>query len=85
MLAMRFTLATSALLLSFASLVHANSGEPETYTYGTKVDIASVLSIKVEPTPYCEVTDAVMTYRDSAGEVRKLSYRTLADTCKNQN
>ena len=82
---MRVTLATTALLLSVASLVHANSAEPEPYTYGTKTDIASVMSIKIEPTPYCEVTDAVMTYRDSAGEVRKLSYRTLSDTCKNQN
>jgi hypothetical protein len=82
---MRATLATVALLLSAASLVHANSADPERYTYGTQLDIASVISIKVEPTPYCEVTDAVMTYRDSSGEVRKLSYRTLADTCKNQN
>lgn len=81
---MRTTFAfATALLLAAASLAHAD--EPETYTYGAKVDIASVLSIKVEPTPYCEVTDAVMTYRDSAGEVRKLSYRTLADSCKNQN
>ncbi len=83
---MRTTFAfATALLLSASSLAHANGAEPETYAYGTKLDIASVLSIKVEPTPYCEVTDAVMTYRDSAGEVRKLSYRTLAESCKNQN
>ena len=82
---MRVTLATAALLLAAASLAHANSGEPEPYTYGTRLDIASVLSIKMEPTPYCEVTDAVMTYRDSAGQVRRLAYRTPADSCKNQN
>ncbi|MCQ4286544.1 DUF2790 domain-containing protein [Pseudomonas stutzeri] len=83
---MRTTFAfATALLLSAASLAHANGAEAETYTYGTKIDIASVLSIKVEPTPYCEVTDAVMTYRDSSGEIRKLSYRTLAESCKNQN
>lgn len=82
---MRVTLATAALLLSASSLVHANSAEPEQYAYGTKLDIASVMSIKIEPTPYCKVTDAVMTYRDSSGEVRKLAYRTLADSCKNQN
>ncbi|MFI8742629.1 DUF2790 domain-containing protein [Stutzerimonas zhaodongensis] len=82
---MRVTLATAALLLAAASLAHANSGEPEPYTYGTRLDIASVLSIKIEPTPYCEVTDAVMTYRDSAGQVRRLAYRTPADSCKNQN
>jgi hypothetical protein len=82
---MRVTLAITALLLSTASLAHANSAEPEPYTYGTKLDVASVVSIKLEPTPYCEVTDAVMTYRDSSGELRKLSYRTLSDSCKNQN
>ncbi len=82
---MRVTLATAALLLSAASLVHANSAETETYSYGTQLDIASVMSVKIEPTPYCKVTDAVMTYRDSSGEVRKLAYRTLADSCKNQN
>lgn len=86
---MRATLLTTAtataLLLSAAVVVHANDIEPETYTYGTKPDIASVISIKVEPTPYCEVTDAVMTYRDSSGAVHKLSYRTLADSCRNQN
>jgi hypothetical protein len=82
---MRVTLATAALLLSAASLAHANSAEADPYTYGTKLDIASVMSIKIKPTPYCEVTDAVMTYRDSSGEVRKLAYRTLADSCKNQN
>lgn len=83
---MRTTFAfATALLLSAASLAHANGAEPEPYTYGTKIDIASVLSIKVEPTPYCEVTDAVMTYRNSAGEIRKLSYRTLAESCKHQN
>lgn len=82
---MRVTLATAAVLLSAASLAHADSADPEPYTYGSRLDIASVLSIKIEPTPYCEVTDAVMTYRDSAGEVRRLAYRTLADSCKNQN
>jgi len=82
---MRVTLATAALLLSAASFVHADSADSEPYTYGSRLDIASVLSIKIEPTPYCEVTDAVMTYRDSAGEVRRLGYRTLADSCKNQN
>ncbi len=82
---MRVLLATAALLLSAASLAHANNAEPEPYTYGTQLDIASVMSVKIEPTPHCKVTDAVMTYRDSSGEIRKLAYRTLADSCKNQN
>ena len=75
----------SAFLLTATSLAHANDAEPQRYTYATKLDIASVMSIKIEPTPYCKVTDAVMTYRDSSGEVRTLAYRTLSDACKNQN
>lgn len=79
-----FALAT-ALLLSAASLAHANSADAEPYTYGTELDIASVLSIKLEPTPFCRVTNAVMTYRDSADQVRKLSYRTMSESCKTEN
>lgn len=80
---MRATFIATALL--FSSLAQANSGEPETYTYGTQLDIASVLSIKIKPTPACEVTDAVMTYRDSQGAERKLVYRTLSERCRLQN
>ncbi|UPQ82646.1 DUF2790 domain-containing protein [Pseudomonas knackmussii] len=71
---MRATLASALLLLSATSLVHASGEEPQRYTYGTQLDIASVMSIKID-----------MTYRDSSGEVRQLAYRTLADACKNQN
>ena len=81
---MRATLFATALLLT--SLAHADdAARPEVYTYNTTLDVASVLSIKLKPTPNCEVTDAVMTYLDSAGQERKLAYRTLSDSCKNQN
>ena len=83
---MRRTLTTAAaLLLSAASLAQAQDIKPEAYTYGTPLDIASVMSIHIKPTVYCTVTDAVMTYRDSAGEIRKLSYRTLSESCRHQN
>ncbi|WP_407293577.1 DUF2790 domain-containing protein [Stutzerimonas zhaodongensis] len=80
---MRATFIATALL--FSSLAQAQNTEVETYVYGTRLDIASVVSVKISPTPYCEVTDAVMTYRDSTGKERKLAYRTLSDSCKNQN
>lgn len=83
---MRTTFAfATALLLSATSLAHAGSSDAEVYTYGTELDIASVLSIKLEPTPFCKVTNAVMTYRDSTDQVRKLSYRTLSESCKTEN
>jgi hypothetical protein len=83
---MRTTFAfATALLLSATSLAHAGNSDAEVYTYGTELDIASVLSIKLEPTPFCRVTNAVMTYRDSTDQVRKLSYRTLSESCKTEN
>ncbi|MBE7926274.1 MULTISPECIES: DUF2790 domain-containing protein [Pseudomonadaceae] len=83
---MRTTFAfATALLLSATSLAHAGNSDAEVYTYGTELDIASVLSIKLEPTPFCKVTNAVMTYRDSTDQVRKLSYRTLSESCKTEN
>ena len=83
---MRTTFAfATALLLSDTSLAHAGNSDAEVYTYGTELDIASVLSIKLEPTPFCRVTNAVMTYRDSTDQVRKLSYRTLSESCKTEN
>ena len=83
---MRTTCAcATALVLSATSLAHAGNSDSEVYTYGTELDIASVLSIKLEPTPFCRVTNAVMTYRDSTDQVRKLSYRTLSESCKTEN
>ena len=79
-----FALMTAALLCA-ASLAHAGDAQPEVYTYDTQLDIASVLSIKVEPTAFCKVTDAVMTYRDSSDQVRQLAYRTLSESCKTEN
>lgn len=80
---MRATLIATALL--FTSLAHADQAKVESYTYGSQLDIAAVLSVNIKPTPYCEVTDAVMTYRDSTGAKRKLAYRTLSEACRYQN
>lgn len=80
---MRTFLIATALLLS--SLAQANDVKATPYTYGTQLDVAAVLSLELKPTPYCEVTDAVMTYRDSTGAERKLAYRTLAEACRYQN
>ncbi|MCQ4295889.1 DUF2790 domain-containing protein [Pseudomonas stutzeri] len=80
---MRATLIATALL--FSSLAQAHDANVEPYSYGTQLDVAAVLSLKIKPTPNCEVTDAVMTYRDSTGAERKLAYRTLSEACKYQN
>ena len=83
---MRTTFAfATALLLSATSLAHAGNSDAEVYTYVTELDIAPGLSSKLAPTPFCKVTNAVMTYRDSTDQVRKLSYRTLSESCKTEN
>lgn len=75
----------AAPLLLIAGFAHADDSGVEQYTYQTKLDIAKVLRTEVAPSPFCKVTDAVLTYRDSAGEVRKLGYRTLSEACKTEN
>ena len=38
---------------------------PQTYTYGTHLDIQKVLSMKQDATPACGIVNARMTYLDS--------------------
>ena len=79
-----FTLAFS--LFAFVGLAQANDTQIDQYRYGTKLDIARVLSIKLPKTEQtCQPVTAVMTYQDSNGEVRKLSYQVWADNCYNKN
>jgi hypothetical protein len=78
-----FTLAAS--LLAFTSFAQASDSQVETYRYGTKLDIARVISIKAPSNTACELVTAVITYENSHGEVRNMSYTVLADSCHNQN
>lgn len=55
--------------------------KPETYTYGTALDIQEVLSLVEDAMSTCGVVDARMTYLDSAGQRRVLDYRKLSDRC----
>ncbi|WXL25575.1 DUF2790 domain-containing protein [Ectopseudomonas mendocina] len=79
-----FALALS--LLAFSSWVQANDSQADTYRYGNKLDIARVLSIKhPQDSQICQPGTAVMTYEDSKGQVRKLSYQTFSENCLIQN
>ncbi|MHC8371574.1 DUF2790 domain-containing protein [Pseudomonas sp. MDT1-85] len=57
---------------------------PQTYTYGTHLDIQKVLSMKQDATPACGIVNARMTYLDSQGKTQVLDYRKFADDC-NEN
>ncbi|MFJ2527969.1 DUF2790 domain-containing protein [Pseudomonas helmanticensis] len=58
---------------------------PQTYTYGTHLDIQKVLSLKQDNSVNCGIVEARMTYLDSAGQTRVLDYSKFADGCNNDN
>lgn len=78
-----------ALLAAFAVVLSnqafAAEKDVETYRYDTQLDVARVLNIAVPNSLYCEVVTAVMTYENGQGQVRKLAYQTLPNSCPNQN
>ncbi|MNF11309.1 hypothetical protein D3C80_2125070 [compost metagenome] len=57
----------------------------EPYRYGSQLDIDRVLRIETPASTRCEITTAIMTYRDSAGTLRKMSYLTSSEACTKQN
>ena len=63
----------------------AEAAAPQTYTYGTHLDIQKVLSMKEDQSMACGIVDARMTYLDSTGQTRVLDYSKFADGCDNQN
>ena len=58
---------------------------PETYTYGTHLDIKKVISMKQDATPSCGIVNAQLTYLDSQGKTKVLDYRKFADGCQEDN
>ncbi|WP_285420130.1 DUF2790 domain-containing protein [Pseudomonas sp. efr-133-TYG-5] len=58
---------------------------PQTYTYGTHLDIQKVISLKQDNSTTCGIVEARMTYLDSTGQTRVLDYSKFADGCHNEN
>ncbi|NVZ99423.1 DUF2790 domain-containing protein [Pseudomonas gingeri] len=55
--------------------------QPETYSYGTHLDVRKVLSLTQEAGPECSVVNARMSYLDSQGQQHILDYRKFSDIC----
>ena len=53
----------------------------QTYSYGTQLDISQVISLTEDSGQNCGLVDAQMTYLDSQGETRALTYRKLSANC----
>ena len=61
------------------------SVSPQTYTYGTHLDIKKVVSLTEDATPTCGVVNAQMTYLDSQSKTQVLNYSKFADGCIGDN
>ena len=67
----------------FAAEVSAGSDVQATpYTYGMNLDVAEVISIQEAPHRRCELVPTEMTYRDSQGQVKSVSYTKLDMYCE---
>ncbi|OEC37856.1 hypothetical protein A7D27_24195 [Pseudomonas sp. 1D4] len=75
------TLLIGALLAGLATSALADTPQPVPYTYGMDLDIAKVLSIE-EPHPLaCQRVEATMTYLDTHGQTRAVTYTKQSDAC----
>lgn len=54
---------------------------PQTYTYGTHLDIQKVVSLKEDTGPSCGIVNARLTYLDSQGKTQALDYSKFSDDC----
>ena len=58
---------------------------PQTYHYGTHLDIKQVLSMSQDSKPTCGVVNARMTYLDSHDKTQVLDYLKFGDGCVGDN
>ncbi|MCO7556613.1 DUF2790 domain-containing protein [Metapseudomonas otitidis] len=70
-----------ALLAGLATSALAAPPKPVPYTCGMDLDVAKVLSIE-EPHPLtCQLVEATMTYLDTHGQTRAVTYTKQSDAC----
>lgn len=79
----RFSLAglLAVIILGSASLFADEGTETPAYSYDTKLDIARVVRIEEPQSQTCEVVQATMTYVNTQGLTKTLSFLKLADVC----
>lgn len=56
----------------------------ESYTYGTHLDIKQVVSLTEDSGQTCGLVNAQMTYLDSMGEQRAVTYLKHAASCNSE-
>jgi hypothetical protein len=71
----------AALSLGALSAQAQDVVKPETYMYGTHLDIKQVISSKEGTTPACGVVTSRLTYLDSMDQTRVLDYQSFSGGC----
>ncbi|MFI8481020.1 DUF2790 domain-containing protein [Pseudomonas sp. NPDC078700] len=57
----------------------AFSADVQQYSYGQKLDVAQIISIKAPEG--CDVGEATMVYKDSNGQTHTLTYLRTGENC----
>lgn len=71
----------AALSLGALSAQARDLSQPETYRYGTHLDIKKVIASKEGTTPACGVVTSQLTYLDSMDQTRVLNYQSFSGGC----
>ncbi|SEQ71548.1 Protein of unknown function [Azotobacter beijerinckii] len=81
---MPVVIAAIACAVSASEMIQAAERQPkaETYSYGTKLDIAKVISVE-EPANVCEAVPVHMVYEDHQGHRHVLEYSVMGKGCSN--
>jgi len=74
----------AVITLSGSPLFAKENTEPPAYEYGMPLDIARAIRIEAPSSQVCEVVRAKMTYVDSQGQTRQVSFLQLAEACSIQ-
>lgn len=76
--------AGSAALPGIAHATTVPDSPPVPYHYGMALNVAKVISMTEPDTMECKVVTAQMTFVDTGGQHRDISYSKLSDACATQ-
>lgn len=78
------TIASACLITALGAGALPALAQSETYAYGTHLDIKQVVSLTEDSSQNCGLVNAQMTYLDSMGEQRVLTYLKHGASCNNE-
>jgi hypothetical protein len=74
----------AVITLSGSPLFAKEQTQAPAYEYGMPLDIAQAIRIEEPRSTVCEVGQATMTYVDTQGEIRHVSFLQQTDACSVQ-